>query len=815
MTCRPTRRWSLRSSVASRLSSFLTPSLAARVAPTLAPAPASRMARAVLLARAARVVVAVLLLAPVHGGVAWAAQAPAAADDVAGTITGEVVDDTGLALPGARVSVLDGEGRPLGMTVTTNTGAFSLAVPAGSNLTVVAALPSFLDASVPVPPTGDGPRQALRLVLRTGGFAEQVVVTARRVEGRASETVQRVEVITEADVERTVAADVADVLKKNAGVDVIQFSGALSGIGIRGFRPQFSGINKRSLLLVDGRPSGITNLATLFATDVERIEVLKGAASALYGSSAMGGVVNVITRESRGPLAASARLGGGSFGTSDVSARVGGALTSRVDADLGGSAVHQRNDFRMGNGEMRPATSFGTWDGTGRLGVSLGAARAELRAAGYRGRDILTPGDLASGILSQGSKDLDRSSLDARLRGVAGGHALSVTAYRTRERSDTSNVTSFDPSDAPFLPYLAFGSDVAWSGLQLRDAWTVSQASSLVIGLDYEQVSAESRNYTRTGERSAPFSADARKRSTGLYAEHTWRAAGGATVVALGGRLDHIANETVDTPLKTNFTPSEAAFVVFSPSAGVTQALGRDVRLHASLGRAFIPAEASQLTGFTTNVFGGRTQITQGNPDLRPERSTSFDAGLAWAAGTSRLDVTLFHTRVSDRFISNIVISDPPPPAPVVVSVANGLGARITGVEFEAGTRVGGHVGLFANTTHYLTRTEELADGRDRDILNVARNTVRAGVDLDFGALSTRVTGRYVQGRKDNDFNLPGFPVVANDDFTVVDASASYRLTRGHALVVQVNNLFDANYYEVLGYPLQGASFKAFYRFGL
>ena len=55
------------------------------------------------------------------------------------------------------------------------------------------------------------------------------------------------------------------MLKKNSGVEVVQYSGVLSGIGIRGFRPETSGLNKRSLLLIDGRPSGVTNLSTLHA----------------------------------------------------------------------------------------------------------------------------------------------------------------------------------------------------------------------------------------------------------------------------------------------------------------------------------------------------------------------------------------------------------------------------------------------------------------------------------------------------------------------------------------------------------------------
>jgi outer membrane receptor protein involved in Fe transport len=99
-------------------------------------------------------------------------------------------------------------------------------------------------------------------------------------------------------------------------------------------------------------------------------------------------------------------------------------------------------------------------------------------------------------------------------------------------------------------------------------------------------------------------------------------------------------------------------------------------------------------------------------------------------------------------------------------------------------------------------------------ILNVALNTVRAGVDIDWRRVSARVSGRYVQGRKDNDFNLPGFPIVDYANFTAIDASVSYQLARQHAVQLSINNLFDEFYYEKIGYPLQGASFRVSYRLG-
>src|SRR5690606_25903593 len=92
---------------------------------------------------------------------------------------------------------------------------------------------------------------------------ESVMVEARRSPADRAELPQQVDVVTSTDLERTPATDVAEALKRTAAVDVIQFPALLSGVSVRGFRPQYSGLNPRTLILVDGRPAGATNLATL------------------------------------------------------------------------------------------------------------------------------------------------------------------------------------------------------------------------------------------------------------------------------------------------------------------------------------------------------------------------------------------------------------------------------------------------------------------------------------------------------------------------------------------------------------------------
>lgn len=222
---------------------------------------------------------------------------------------------------------------------------------------------------------------------------DAIVVTGRRTAARLEDTPQRVE-----DIERTPTRELADLLKKNASVDVIQYPGNLSGVGIRGFRPEFSGINKRWLPLIDGRPAMSTNPSLVNLDQIERIEVLKGPASALYGAQAMGGVVNLITRESHSGVAGTGQISLGEFDLKELRGRIGGSLSDALDFDYAGSWF-DRGDFSAGQGVERPNTAYRQQNHALRLGLAP-ALDWRLRAKTdlYRGRDIATPGDIAYGL---------------------------------------------------------------------------------------------------------------------------------------------------------------------------------------------------------------------------------------------------------------------------------------------------------------------------------------------------------------------------------------------------------------------------------
>ena len=160
-------------------------------------------------------------------------------------------------------------------------------------------------------------------------------------------------------------------------------------------------------------------------------------------------------------------------------------------------------------------------------------------------------------------------------------------------------------------------------------------------------------------------------------------------------------------------------------------------------------------------------------------------------------------------------ISNPPPPDPIVLSVANGLDAHISGLELELDHRLTARVGVFANTTHYFNRKERLASGVEQDILNVPTHTVRAGIDVDFGPLSGACV-RPLRAGPQGQRSQPGRD--SRSSTTTTSRSSTRASPAGSRDSMRssstMNNLFDEFYYEKLGYPLQGASFKASYRMG-
>lgn len=621
-----------------------------------------------------------------------------------------------------------------------------------------------------------------------------VVVTATRTPTRADALPQRVAVVTRADIERTPADDAVDVLKKVAGVDVIQYPSLLGGVGIRGFRPAFGGIQQRTLVLVDGRPAGAYNLSLVDVSGIERIEVLKGPASALYGSNAVGGVVNLVTRRTEGRPSGTVSAAYGSFATSELAARAGGVVARpggyAVDVDLTGRRYDRGSNYRVGAGNLfrgalgadeatkvytgtartprpvpdtvgdglvRDFTTFTTLSGSARVGVALPAAfRVDVRGEQFAADDVLSPGDvyaINTQFPGNARKNVDRRTGDVTLRRElpaaheAGRvtHAPLVRLFDARETGENYN----EPGATGFV---SFASETRTSGAQLQDVVRVG-TQSLTVGVDATRIHATSRRYARPSaavQEIGTFSPNSRYTSAAAFAQAQLRSPGGRVTGVVGGRLDRVALDLRETPFRPDVTAGTDRFTVFNPNAGVQVALGGGVRAHATAGRAFLNPDASGLAGFSQAVNNNVAAITVGNPTLRPEQSVTVDGGLALSLPRRglELDVTYFTTDVEQRITSaraGFAAGSRPTTAAgqqiaSITTATNAGAARIRGLEADARYDVGRATGrgyslaLFANATRLL-RAEERTPAVVVDTAGLA-----AAQGLDARAVFDRIT---------------------------------------------------------------------------
>ncbi len=639
----------------------------------------------------------------------------------------------------------------------------------------------------------------------------EVVVTATRSAEQIKEIPVKVEVIDSQTIEQTVAQTISDQLKKNTSIGVIEYPGALAGIGIRGFRPEFSGITKHTLVLINGRPSGATNLATILSDNIERIEVLKGPASSLYGGEAMGGVVNIITKKNTEELTGMVDIGIGSFNTNFQKAAIGGRVKEKIDFDLSARRYEQDDDFTMGNGETRANTSYQTQNGNLRLGVDFADSwRIDLSTDLYQGRDIESPGDISYGDTRAGYKDIDRYGADLTVGGELGpNNEISLTFYRTRELTENYDHHYYG---TPVPTYEGYDSETNWFGVQLKDTYTWED-HRFITGIDYQDISSESRSYNTDGTRKAPWSPDEGRENWAGYLETVWKLMDKKLTATVGGRYDTFEVETEKTPYKTDFTPNAENFSTFSPRAGLNYLTNQGLRFHTTVGKAFVPPAAGELAGYSESVVGSVTMITQGNPNLDPESSITYDLGVGYDQSLWGLsvDFTYFHTDVDDK-ITRVTSGS-------TTSYENTLSAEMNGLEstlsFDLGVPLHWErtLSFFVNATHMFDAEEEQSDGTMVDILNVAKHTINYGIQYDDGRVDGKIHCRNQGRMKDIDWTAAGYPEIEYPSFTVVDLMVGFNFLDNHRLTLKADNLFDKDYYEKKGYPKPGCAFYADYSY--
>jgi iron complex outermembrane receptor protein len=319
----------------------------------------------------------------------------------AGEVRGLVKDQDGLVVPGAIVSIVHRDTGHSRSTTTDGTGAFSFAgLPQGPYRIRVE-----LGGFVPGQHDLDAPPGAGALVLmelKVLPYGETVVVTGSRKEEMVRYLPAAVSVLGAADIQSKPVATYADVLRSVPGVNVIQFSARDVQFVARGAASQAS---NKTLALVDGRPAYqpyygmiIWDLLGVDFDDIKQVEVMRGPGSALWGTNALTGVVNIITRDPADDLGTHVRMGGGSLDTADVALRhsgVRGRAGYKVSASYFTQKPWERSSSLPDGTPLPSYQNQGTnrFSGAGRLDLRQSDQTTWRFDAGYAttGGGIVTP----------------------------------------------------------------------------------------------------------------------------------------------------------------------------------------------------------------------------------------------------------------------------------------------------------------------------------------------------------------------------------------------------------------------------------------
>ena len=481
---------------------------------------------------------------------------------------------------------------------------------------------------------------------------DTVVVTADRIQSSLKEVPSNVTVLTQKDIQSSTAANVSQLLA-DQGFQVIN-SGTTQSLYIRGMGQSQLGQewDSKVLILLNGRRIGANNAALMDINRdaIDRIEIIRGPAAVQYGSSALGGVVNIITKRGEEGMHGAAEVGFGSFGMNKQSLAVRGA-NGVIDAALSLSQ-QGRGAYDVSGGDTWAHTNLGSSVASNfDLGYTfLKNQRVGLNVNLYKQNDAEFPGDgfsvtgpsaLARGIAYSAPYynhyDLRNDNVAFQYEGADVDKLFTWSARYSFGR-DESDAT-YDVTDSAGWGTSHAKTDLDNRSLTAQGTYN-GKALTLSVGIDYLKYSLDETGYSDAGD-----SEDNAVFFTGRY-----RLLDEKLIISAGGRFDHYKMNTAKDPSSGDSTSSSDDN--FAPSVGVVVAPQSWLKLRANYAEGFRMPSPSEYLGGDPQYFYGPYGNYLPNPDLQPEKSKTYEVGADVKVGILTSSLTYFHTDWDDKIMS-------------------------------------------------------------------------------------------------------------------------------------------------------------------
>lgn len=831
----------------------------------------SRLVRALVVAASCIVIVA---------GQAAAARADSTSS-ISRELNGRVIDESGGAVVGATVTLSSSTRSGVRTQTTNDRGEFSFPDLGAGEYVITAELEQFDRASHVVQFDPATPAPSMDLVLHAGGLFEDVVVTATRTATETANLPAPVTVVSSATIESRNVTRLGDALTQVPGLYLppSAFGQLFAGTGTGAF--SLRGMNQqRTLVLLDGQPlqdgsGGSVNFRTVFMPEVNRVEVVPGAFSSLYGSNAIGGVINIITKQ---PDA-----NGGTVmfrqGHGDASSTQGNLYGQRRHGRLGlaGGMGYADNRSYLAEYVVRTPVSgvagtavSGAIPTTTREGVAsyiVGdknrAPWKEKHASAKVAFDLTSASRLTGGVVYSDSKTR-YTRFNSYLRDAGGNEITSGTLGINGQRvslTESNFVTSAPIQEAATRVYggvqtlvnqrlpLAINvarigrennfptasttalwnsgtgsfSDSPNANIDASAVLTLPYGRSLVTGASYHRETLARRNYALSTWRDTSTitatnsGSDAKTSVASVFAQQEL-SVGGALTLYAGARVDRWTTEGTyfqnTTPASTIEYPHRGV-TSFSPKVSAVYRPVESVTVRGSVGRSFRAPTNSDLYS-TTIISASQSSTgfltTQGNPNMQPERGTGIEFGSEWRV-TSRhkVVVTYYQTNLTDLIYSKNVSSS-------LTERINAGAATVRGIEATGEARLTHWLTVSAHATRIgseITRNDADATSVGKRLTSSPEYLVGADALISVNRLTGSLTVSHV-GKAfvlaQNTDTVSGVPG-SNDIYTVAHAKVGYRLSKGLAAHLAVNNLSDRAYYVFYRMPGRNATFDLTWTF--
>ena len=633
---------------------------------------------------------------------------------------------------------------------------------------LMALAPRLAPAAEPDPP--DVPSSSRVMGIST----EPAMASApRRMEIPVDHVAGSITVIQRSQIERKGLRTLTDVLRTVPGVQVAQAGGTgkQTSIFIRGTE------SNHTLVLLDGievsdpsLPGGVFDPAHLLTEDVERVEVMRGPLSTLYGSDAIGGVINVVTRKGRGKPRLTAWGEAGARHTFQQATALRGSH-DLVNYSLSYTTLHTRGHTAVA--EDRGAHERDGYDNR-TLSGRVGFTPTDTSEISLVGRFVDTDNELDPFFEDRNNRNQTRQ-LFLRTEG-----RLELLDGKWRQRLGVS-FSDHDRKELDDADPLGLGSSIeSHDGGRLKLDWqhdfTVTPEHVLTFGLETERETIDSSLESVSTFGVFTKGGHASQRSSAVFGQEQFTF--GDVFGVVGGRLEHHDEFGSELTYRT-------AVAYVHPDSGT--------KVHGSIGTGFKAPSLDDLFGvsvFTSPFF---TSLSVGNPDLQPERSRGWELGVEQPlfGDLVRVGVTYFQNRIRNLIAATADFT----------TLRNVGRAKTDGFESSLSVRVRDRV--FFRLDHVYLSAEDRDSGED--LLRRPAHTLLGTLELRPGRRSTVSLGvRYIGHRKDIDANSPVGARISLGGYTVVNLAGTFELSRHSTLFSRIENLFDREYDDPHGFQSSG-----------